>query len=170
MVADAMTTTRSLSTIPVDQRYYEDYVAGAVVDCGTIEVNEAEVLQFGQRFDPQPFHADAAAAADGPFRSVIASGWHTGSLMMRLFVQHYISSVASLGSPGAAELSWPRPVRPGDVLRVRVSVLEARRSRSKPDRGLVWSWIEVFNQRDEIVMTMKVLNVLACRNPEAPLA
>ena len=163
-------TTRSLSTIPVDQRYYEDYVVGAAVDCGTIEVNEAEVLQFGQRFDPQPFHSDASAAATSPFGSVIASGWHTGSLMMRLFVQHYISSVASLGSPGAAELSWPRPVRPGDVLRVRVSVLEARRSRSKPDRGLVWSWIEVFNQRDEIVMTMKVLNVLACRNPEAPLA
>jgi acyl dehydratase len=163
-------TTRILSTIPIDQRYFEDYVEGAIVDCGTIDVNEAEVLQFGQRFDPQPFHADAAAAASGPFGSLIASGWHTGSLMMRLFVERYISSVASLGSPGAAELSWPRPVRPGDVLRVQVSVLEARRSRSKPDRGLVQSWIEVFNQRDEIVMTMKVLNVLACRNPKSALA
>lgn len=161
--ADTM-TTRALSTIPVDQRYFEDYVEGAVVDCGTIDVDEVEILQFGKRFDPQPFHADPAAAAQSPFGGVIASGWHTGSLMMRLFVQRYISSVASLGSPGATELSWPRPVHPGDVLRVQVSVLEARRSRSKPDRGLVHSWIEVFNQHNQTVMTMKVVNMLTCRD------
>lgn len=152
-----------LRAVPVDQRYFEDYVEGTVVECGTIDVNADEVLCFGRRFDPQPFHADPVAAAKGPFGGVIASGWHTASLMMRLFVERYISSVASLGSPGAAELSWPRPVYPGDVLRVSVRVMEARRSRSKPDRGLVHSWIEVSNQRDEVVMTMKVLNMLACR-------
>ena len=159
--------TPALSTIPLGQRYFEDYVEGTVVDCGTVAVDEAEIVEFGRRFDPQPFHADPAAAAQGPFGGVIASGWHTGSLMMRLFVQRYISSVASLGSPGASELAWPRPVRAGDLLRVQVTVLEARRSRSKPDRGLVQSWIEVFNQHDEAVMTMKVINMLSCRNTMA---
>ena len=162
--ADAASAKKNgLAATPVDQRYFEDYVEGAFVDCGTIDVNEDEVLAFGRRFDPQPFHADPEAAANGPFGGVIASGWHTASLMMRLFVDRYISSVASLGSPGATELSWPRPVHPGDVLRVGVRVVEARRSRSKPDRGLVHSWIEVSNQRDEVVFTMKVVNMLTCR-------
>lgn len=158
----------SLSTIPLDQRYFEDYVEGTVVDCGTVAVDEAEIIEFGRRFDPQPFHADPEASARGPFGGVIASGWHTGSLMMRLFVHRYISSVASLGSPGASELAWPRPVRAGDVLRVQITVLEARRSRSKPDRGLIQSWIEVFNQHDQPVMTMKVINMLSCRSAARP--
>lgn len=158
----------SLATIPVDARYFEDYVEGSVVDCGSIGVDEAEVVEFGRRFDPQSFHADPDAARRGPFGGVIASGWHTASLMMRLFVERYISSVASLGSPGASELTWPRPVHPGDVLNVRVRVLGARRSRSKPDRGLVTSAIEVSNQRAETVMTMKVVNMLSCRDKGVP--
>ncbi len=157
-----------LQTIPLDQRYFEDYLEGAVVECGTVTVDEHEVIEFGRRFDPQPFHADPVAAARGPFGGVIASGWHTAALMMRLFVARYISSVASLGSPGAEELKWSQPVRPGDVLRVRVSVLDARRSRSKPDRGLVRSLIEVFNQRQEVVMSMRVLNFLRCRTETSP--
>jgi acyl dehydratase len=163
-------TTRVLSKIPLDQRYFEDYTVGSVVDCGSVSVNETEIIEFGGRFDPQPFHANPTAAARGPFGGVIASGWHTGSLMMRLFVRHYISSVASLGSPGASELTWPRPVRAGDVLRVQVTVLEARRSRSKPDRGLIESLVEVFNQQDQTVMTMKVINMLSCRHATAPAA
>ena len=166
LVASMMTP--SLSKVPLDHRYFEDYAVGSVVDCGTVTVSESEIIEFGGRFDPQPFHANLAAAANGPFGGVIASGWHTGSLMMRLFVQKYISSVASLGSPGASELAWPRPVRAGDALRVRVTVLDARPSRSKPDRGLVHSYIEVFNQHDETVMTMKVLNMLMCRLPKTP--
>jgi acyl dehydratase len=156
----------SLSTIPLDQRYFEDYVEGTVVDCGTVAIDKAEILDFGRRFDPQPFHADPVAAAKGPFGGVVASGWHTGALMMSLFVRRYISSVASLGSPGASELTWPRPVRAGDILRVQVTVLEARRSRSKPDRGLIQSLVRVCNQHDEAVMTVKVINMLSCRNPQ----
>jgi len=164
-----MSPAASLSAIPIEHRYFEDYVVGALVDCGTIDVEEAEVLAFGRRFDPQPFHSDPDAAAKGPFGGLIASGWHTAGLMMRLFVQRYISSVASLGSPGASELAWPRPVQPGDVLRVVISVIEARRSRSKPDRGLVRSCIEVFNQRNELVMRMNVINMLSCRDGGFPL-
>jgi acyl dehydratase len=147
----------------IEDRYFEDYVPGAVHQCGCIGVEEAEVLAFGQRFDPQPFHTDREAATQSPFGGLIASGWHTASLMMRLFVEYYLSRVASLGSPGVDELRWLKPVRPGDILALRVTVLEAKRSRSKPDRGLVRSYIEVLNQDREVVMTMKALNFLQLR-------
>ena len=160
---------RALAALPLDARYFEDYVSGSVVDCGTIAVERDEVLAFGRRFDPQPFHADEDAAARGPFGGLIASGWHTGALMMRLFVQRYISSVASLASPGADSLRWLAPVRPGDVLHVVIAVEEARRSRSKPDRGVVVSQVTVRNQHGDEVMTMRVTNLLACREaPPAP--
>jgi len=149
--------------VPIDKRYFEDYVPGSVFEYGTVTVNQADVIEFAQRFDPQPFHIDPAAAARGPFGGLIASGWHTASLVMRLVVDHYLSSVAGLGSPGVDELRWTRPVRPGDSLRVRVSVLEARRSRSKPDRGIVRSHIEVLNQAGDVVMSLKALNLLRCR-------
>jgi acyl dehydratase len=149
--------------VPIDKRYFEDYVPGAVFEYGTISVNQADLIEFAKRFDPQPFHIDPDAAARGPFGGLIASGWHTASLVMRLLVDRYLSSVASLGSPGVDELRWTRPVRPGDSLRVRVSVLDARRSRSKPDRGLVRSHFEVVNQDGDVVMSLKALNFLRCR-------
>jgi acyl dehydratase len=157
--------SHELAAIPLHRRYFEDYTEGSVVDCGTIDVEHDEVLAFGRRYDPQPFHADPESAAAGPFGGLIASGWLTGALMMRLFVQRYISSVASLASPGAESLKWLAPVRPGDVLHVVISVLDARRSRSKPDRGVVVSFISVRNQDGVEVMTMKVTNILACRAP-----
>ena len=107
-------------------------MAGAVTEFGPIAVDEAEVIAFARRFDPQPIHTDPAAAAAGPFGGLIASGWHTASLVMRVLVEHYLARRASLASPGIDELRWLQPVRPGDVLRVRTTVLEARRSRSKP--------------------------------------
>ncbi len=148
---------------PIDKRYFEDYTPGAVFEYGAMTVSQADVIEFAQRFDPQPFHINPDAAARGPFGGLIASGWHTASLVMRLFVDHYLSSVASLGSPGVDELRWTRPVRPGDSLRIRVSVLDARRSRSKPDRGIVRSHVEVLNQDGDVVMSLKALNLLRCR-------
>lgn len=150
-------------TRPTDDRYLEDYVAGAVHDCGSIAVEEAEIVAFARRFDPQPIHADPEAAKQSVFGGLIASGWHTASLMMRLFVDYYLSRVASLSSPGLDELRWLKPVRPGDELSLRVTVLENNRSRSKPDRGVVRSYIEVRNQRNEVVMTMNAVNLLRCR-------
>jgi acyl dehydratase len=94
---------------------------------------------------------------------VIASGWHTIGMMMRLFVEHYLSKVAALPSPGIDEVRWARPVRPGDTLRVRVTVTEARRSRSKPDRGLVRSHVEVLNQNGDVVMSLRPMNLIRCR-------
>jgi len=149
--------------VPVGQRYFEDYVVGAVFEYGAITLTEREIVEFAKRFDPQYIHTDPRAAAEGPFGGLIASGWHTAAIMMRLFVDHYLSHVASLASPGIDELRWTQPVRPGDTLSIRVSVIEANRSRSKPDRGMVRSLIEVLNQDGQVVMSLKAMNILRCR-------
>ena len=165
-------STRTLSdsdfTAPIGDRYFEDYTPGAVYEYGSITVSEAEILDFARAFDPQPIHADPAAAARGPFGGLIASGWHTTSVMMRLFADHYLSRVASLASPGIDEIRWPAPVRPGDTLRLRVTVAEARRSRSKPDRGLVRSHAELINQDGVTVLTLTAMNLLGAREPAPP--
>ena len=147
-----------------EQRYFEDYIPGTVFEYGEIHVDEAEILDFARRFDPQAMHVDPAAAAQGRFGGLIASGWHTAAMMMRLLVDDFLPGRASLASPGIDELRWLRPVRPGDVLRVRVSVLEATRSRSKPYRGIVRTLVEVLNQDAEVVMSMKPMNIIACRS------
>lgn len=151
-------------TIPVENRYFEDYVAGSVHKFGPIAVEQAEMLAFARRFDPQIIHTDPEGAKNTMFGGVIASGWHTAGLMMRLYVEHYLSHVASLGSPGVDELRWVKPVRPGDELWLSVSVMGTNRSRSKPDRGIVHSFIEVTNQNRELVMSMKAVNLLLCRD------
>lgn len=156
-------STRALGpdfAAPIDDRYFEDYTAGAVYEYGHVTVSEAEILEFARRFDPQPIHVDPDFAATGPFKGIIASGWHTGSLMMRLFADHFLSRVASLASPGLDELRWPAPVRPGDVLRLRVTILEARPSRSKPDRGIVRTRAELLNQDDQPVLSTLPTNLL----------
>ena len=149
---------------PAPERWFEDYPAGAVFDIGAVTVEEQEVLDFARRFDPQPFHTDPVAAAASPFGGIIASGWHTASLMMRLLAMNFLSPVSSLGSPGVDELRWLRPVRPGDVLRGSVTVLSARRSASKPDRGLIESRIEMHNQHGECVFSTRAVSLLRCRS------
>ncbi|WP_433464603.1 MaoC family dehydratase [Spirillospora sp. CA-128828] len=159
-------STRALGddfTAPIDDRYFEDYAEGATYEYGHVTVSEAEILEFARRFDPQPIHVDADFAASGPFKGIIASGWHTGSIMMRLFADHVLSRVASLASPGVDELRWPAPVRPGDSLRLRVTILEARPSRSKPDRGIVRTRAELLNQDDQAVLHTLPMNLLRRR-------
>jgi acyl dehydratase len=148
-------------------RYFEDYVPGLTVDCGTFSLGEEEIMAFAKEYDPQPFHTDPVTAAASPVGGLIASGWQTTSMMMRLIVEKYISGETSLGAAGVDEIRWPRPVRPGDVLRVRITVLDARRSRSKPDRGIVTSFCEITNQDGDTVMTMKPINFILTRDPEA---
>jgi acyl dehydratase len=150
---------------PADReaRAFEDFVKGAVHRFGPIAAEEGEMLNFAKRYDPQDFHTDPVAAMNTMFGGVIASGWLTGSLMMRLYALHYLPGRASLGSPGLDELRWPRPVRPGDQLTVQVSVQDARLSASKPDRGVVHSLIEVINQANDVVMSMKAVNLMLTR-------
>jgi acyl dehydratase len=150
---------------PIADRYFEDYVEGGVHSFGTIAVEADEIIAFAKRFDPQAMHIEPEAAKSGPFGGLIASGWHTAGLMMRLYVEHYLTHVASLASPGVDELRWNKPVRPGDILSVRVTVLKTAPSKSKPDRGAVTSFVETINQAGEVVMTLKVVNIIAKRTP-----
>jgi len=146
-----------------DDRYFEDYVPGAVHEFGSIRVEEQEVLDFGKRFMPLSYHTDKEAAKQSIYGGLIASGWHTAALAMRVYSENYLSQVANLGSPGGDELRWPKPVFPGDELSVRATVLEARRSDSRPDRGIVRTFIEVLNQKREVVMSMKMVNFVRAR-------
>lgn len=152
--------------VPPEDRWLDDYEPGVVHEFGSIRVEEDEVLAFGRRFDPQPFHTGHETARETEYGGLIASGWHTAALMMRLYADHYLSRVATLVSPGVDELRWLLPVRPGDELSIRVAVLDMRPSRSRPDRGIVRSRVEVLNQRGEAVMTVTATNFML-RRPEA---
>ncbi len=152
---------------PIHDRYLDDSVEGDVHELGSFAVDERELLEFGRRFDPQTFHSDPEAAKATTFGGLIASGWHTAALMMRLYTDNYLSQVANLGSPGVDELRWGKPVFPGDELSIRVTVAEARPSASKPDRGIVQSFCEVLNQKREVVMTVKMVNFVRSRQSAA---
>jgi acyl dehydratase len=148
---------------PPPERYFEDYTPGAIFTSGAILVTEAEIIDFARHYDPQAMHTDPEAAASGRFGGLIASGWHTASMMMRLFATNFLSPESSVASPGIDELRWLQPVRPGDVLSLRVTVIEARRSRSRPGEGVVRSFIEVLNQDGVVVMSLKPISLIACR-------
>ena len=145
------------------ERYFEDYTPGRVFTSGAIAVSEAEIIDFARHYDPQAMHTDPAAAKNGRFGGLIASGWHTAALMMQLFATNFLSPASSVASPGIDELRWLQPVRPGDSLRLRVTVIEARRSRSRPKEGIVRSLIEVLNQDGAVVMSLKPISLIACR-------
>lgn len=144
-------------------QYFEDYPPGAVYVGGPITVSEEDILDFARRYDPQPMHVDKEAAKAGPFGELIASGWHTGSLVMQLLVRHFVPAPGNLASPGLDELRWRLPVRAGDALTLRVTVVTARRSRSKPDQGVVTSLVEMQNQRGDVVMSLKPISLMRCR-------
>lgn len=143
--------------------YWEDFPIGSVTEYGGVTLSKEDIVRFAKEFDPQPFHIDEEAAKHSQFGGLIASGWHTCSLMMQRYAVDYLSPASSLASPGMDELRWLQPVRPGDALAVRVTIESARASDSKPDRGVVRSLIEVLNQRGEPVMTMRAVNMIARR-------
>lgn len=135
--------------------YWEDFPVGSVTEFGGITVSKEDIMRFAREFDPQPFHLDEDAAKHSMFGGLIASGWHTCGLAMRMMCDAYLLQAASLGSPGVDNIRWLKPVRPGDTLRVRCVVLEARPLESKPHVGLVRNRWEVLNQHDEEVMQME---------------
>lgn len=145
--------------------YWEDFHVGQVIELGTREVSREEILQFARRYDPQPFHTDDEAAEESIYGGLIASGWHTCAMTMRMLYDGLLERAASLGSPGVDNVRWLEPVRPGDTLRARMRVLETRPSRSKPDRGTIKSRWEVLNQNDEMVMTMEGYGMYRRRGP-----
>ena len=143
--------------------YLEDLKVGDRFASAPYIVTEAAIIDFSREFDPQPLHLDAERAKETFLEGLTASGWHTAAITMRLFVTSDLNFVGGAIGLGVDELRWTRPVRPGDTLSIRVTVLEANVSRSKPDRGMVRTLIEVLNQNGELVMSCKAINLLKCR-------
>jgi acyl dehydratase len=135
--------------------FWEDFEVGQRFEMGRYTFSEAEILDFGRRYDPQPFHTDREAAKHTPYGGVIASGFHTCSVAMRVMVDSYLGRAASLGAPGLESLRWPKPVRPGDTLVFSREVLERRPSASRPGVGLVRHRWEAVNQRGELALSME---------------
>jgi acyl dehydratase len=148
-------------------RYFEDFRPGEAVDLGSRVITEADIIAFGREFDPQIFHTDPEAARHSGFGGLVASGWHSCCLFMRLFVDSLLKESSALAGYGVDEIRWLRPVRPGDRLTGRATVLEATLSRGKPDRGFVKHACELSNQRGEPVLTMQTLALFA-RRPAEP--
>jgi len=144
--------------------YFEDFQVGQMYELGSYTVSEEQIISFATEFDPQPFHINAALAAETIYGGIIASGLHTAAIFMRLLYDGLLCRSASMGSPGQDELRWVRPVRPGDTLSARGTVEELIPSKSKPDRGLVRTYYEVFNQAGETVMTMRGLGMFGRRS------
>jgi acyl dehydratase len=135
--------------------WWEDFKVGERIEMGRHTFTEAEIIAFAERFDPQPFHTDPRAAKDSFFGGLIASGWHTCAVGMRLTVESHVNRTKSLGSPGLDNIRWLKPVRAGDTVSYSRLVLESRASASRPDAGLVKSRWEAVNQHGELVMTME---------------
>ena len=150
--------------------HYEDLEVGSTAKFGRYDVTREEVIEFARKYDPQPFHLDDDAAAQTHFGRLSASGWHTCAMTMAMLVENMKNTrQAGLGSPGMDNLRWMKPVYPGDTLRVETTIVEKRRSKSRPDMGLFKSDLVIFNQHDEPVMTMRSNGLIKVRNPEAPI-
>ena len=147
-------------------RYYEDIEVGDTTEFGEYHVTKDELLEFAEQYDPQPFHTDEAAAEDSAFGQLVASGWHTASICMRLLVDGPMQDRAGMGARGVDELRWHQPVTPGDTLSIRTEVLEKRVSESDHTRGYVDTKLEGINQDGEVVISWIGLEMIARRTAE----
>ena len=147
--------------------FLEDFAPGQIRESAPRTLTKEEIIAFARDYDPQPFHVDEAAARHSVYGGLIASGWQTVGVMMRLLWDTFLRETASLGSPGSDEIRWLKPVRPGDTLRARFTIVDVVPSRSKPDRGIVRTFTEVLNQHGEIVMTHRGLGMFG-RRPVLP--
>lgn len=136
------------------KRYFDDFAVGESSRFGQYTVSKDEITEFAQQYDPQPFHVDQEAAAESPFGELIASGWHSAAICMRLVVDNYFAE-GSLGSPGVENLKWRHPVKPGDTLSVQAEVLDKRELESKPDQGIVHIHFSMSNENEEEVLSME---------------
>ncbi|AUT59981.1 hypothetical protein PPGU19_022570 [Paraburkholderia sp. PGU19] len=146
---------------------YEDMEVGKSYEVGSHTFTRDEIVRFAEQFDPQPFHVSDTGAAASPYGTLIASGWHTCSVMMGMLVRNVLAGSTSMGSPGIDDLRWLKPVRVGDTIRMMNSVLDKRVSASKPDRGIVSTEWQGFNQDGELVITVRSKAIFGLRNPGA---
>jgi acyl dehydratase len=135
--------------------HFEDFAPGQVREMGSHTFGEGDIMAFARQYDPQRFHIDAAAARETPFGGLIASGWHTCCVLMRHMVDAYIGDSTCVGSPGLDSLKWLKPVRPGDTLSFRSTVLEARASASRPQVGLVRFRWEALDAAGAVVLSLE---------------
>jgi acyl dehydratase len=149
-----------VDSVPV---FFEDFTSGAVYELGSVSVSAEDIVAFAEQFDPQGFHVDEAAGRTAGFGGLIASGWHTVGLYMRLFVDGLLGASRSLGSPGGDELRWFHPVRPGDTLSARCTIGEVRASRRDARRGVVHTCGEMINQNGAVVMRMRTVSLIGRR-------
>ena len=145
-------------------KYFEDFHPGDVLVFGDKMVTQDEIIAFATEYDPQAFHINPVAATESIFGGLVASGWHTISMSCRMFVDNVLLQATSLGGHGVDELRWLLPVRAGDTLGVRLTVVEGRQSRTKPDRGTVRMRMEVLNQKAEVVAHYTVMAMLGTRS------
>ena len=150
---------------PKHKHYWEDFKVGDTSSLGERIVQREEMIAFAKMYDPQPFHIDEEAGRLSMFGGLIASGWHTVAMVMRMMVDSYLGDSASLGSPGVENVRWLKPVRPGDTIRANRTVLETRASKSRPEMGMVKTRWEVVNQHGEMVMSMEGWGMFSRRNP-----
>jgi len=143
--------------------YWEDFKVGETLEMGRHRFSAQEIIDFGRQFDPQPFHVDPEAARASFYGELIASGWHTCAIAMRLMCESYVNRTRSMGSPGVDNIRWLAPVKAGDTLTYRRTALEARASRSRPDAGLVRNRWEAYNQDGVLVLSMEGWGMLARR-------
>ncbi len=144
---------------------FEDMEVGKTFEIGEHTFTREEIIGFAEQFDPQPFHISDEGAAASPYGTLIASGWHTCSVMMGLLVRNAFAGSTSMGSPGIDDIRWLKPVRAGDTIRMLNTVLERRVSASKPDRGIVSTQWEGINQHGETVITVRSKGLFGLRNP-----
>uniref|UniRef100_Q47GT4 MaoC-like dehydratase n=1 Tax=Dechloromonas aromatica (strain RCB) TaxID=159087 RepID=Q47GT4_DECAR len=149
----------------MDTRFLDDLTPGQRFTSPGLTLSEAEIIDFAWRYDPQPFHLDANAAANSPYGGLIASGFQSLAICFRLFIQSGVLAESSMGSPGIDELRWLAPVRPGDTLHSEIEVLEVRPSSSKPDRGIARLKYQAVNQRGEAVLSFIVIHLLRRKKP-----
>src|SRR3989442_12143383 len=146
-------------------RFLEDFAVGQIFRSGRVRIDKERIRTFGAEFDPQPFHLDEEAARDTIFRGLAASGWHTAAVTMRLLVESELKPAGGIVGAGFDDFRWPRPVRPGDELRVESEVLEVRPSKSRPDQGLIKVKTTTLNQNGEAVQ-ISVGNLIVLRRPQ----
>ena len=146
-------------------RYLEDIKVGEKKEFGKYHLSEQEIINFGKLYDPQPFHTDKEKAKTSTIGTLIVSGWHTCAIFMRLFVDEYLDGGNGMPSPGVDKINWHKPVKPGDTLSVRVTVISIRKSKSKPDRGIIKNFCEVINQKNDIVLSMYTNGFVHIKNP-----
>ena len=161
-----MTGPIQSAAVVIEMKYFEDYQVGRTFEFAPFSVSEREIVDFARQFDAQPFHVDIDAAKQSHFGGIIASGFHTCALAMRSLVDNGFFSSGGMGSPGLDEIRWRQPVRAGQRLRVRTTILEAKRSTSKPERGLVRHSVELLNDQGQVVMSYIAMSMFPTRSSQ----